>query len=152
MLVSGCGYAFVAGRGLASVSGGRPVRVGAFQNDSSDADAAVSLARATGRALAARGLAGPGGLSLSGEVEAVASFPVAVSAPVQNQNVQLWRATVRVRFVLSDAAGARVLARATVAESEDYRPGADIEATEAARKLALARAFERCAEDGLDRL
>ncbi len=146
-----CGYSFAVGPGLATLAAGRRVTVGAFENQSAEADAGIVAARAAGRALAARGLSGRGGLVLRGWVEGVSSAPSGVAG---SQDVQLWVAQVQLRLELREGAGpdAKVLARAQVAESEAYRPGNDIEATEAARELALARLFERCLDDGLDRL
>lgn len=152
--LGGCGYGFSAGAGLETVAKDRPVTLGTIENRSREADAALVASRFLARGVAARATGGAAPAAvLAGGVESVVVEPIGfggIPGPTQ-QEVTVWRATVRITLVLRDGAGV-VLARSDVTGSEEFLPGSDLEATEVSRRVALHRLIERVAGDALDRL
>ncbi len=150
VFVAACGYTLGAGAGLSSLHQGRPVVLGRVENHGFEPDAGPLVVRALSRAVPSHvGRAAGEPFGLDATIESVRTVPVGFVGP---QSVALWRVEVRLQVSLVDRAGPGTVARASVVESEEYRAGADIEATEVSRRLALERVLTRAAENGLDRL
>ena len=78
LLCSGCGYTFAASLGILNFTSGKAVRVEPFANLSQQQDAASSVTRAAGRALAERGATvaeHSGTLVLGGVIDSVNPAP-----------------------------------------------------------------------------
>ena len=144
-----CGYSLGAATGLQTIQAGRAVSVRVVDNLSLEPEAGPLALRALARALPARRgrTVSDGTLRLDAEVPSVRAVPVGFVGP---QDVRLWRVEVLLRVRLSESGA--VFARGEALEREEYRAGADLEATEVARLLALDRAMTRAASAALDGL
>lgn len=150
-----CGYTFAARGGPLALAQGRAVQVEVFENRTTDGEAGILASRKVAETLAARGAltgSAPGApLRLTGVVDRIRAEPAAVEVP---QRVLLWRLEVSLRLALRDGPGpdAPVIARSSVSDAEEFLAGADIEATEVSRALAISRVMERLAEAAVDAL
>ncbi len=110
-------------------------------------DAGIVASRAAARAVAERGASLSGS---AGEVELKGAVDSVVAAPIGTGR---WQVNTTVRVELHDPArGGRLVAHATVADTEQYTSGDDVEGSDASRRVATIRLIERAVATAIDRL
>jgi hypothetical protein len=125
-----CGYGFSAGGRLAG--GVERVRVGPFENQSTEPELGVELASALRRELASRALLGDGGTAASIEGTVLLVGPV----PTAPGGVR-WRIAVEASARLRS--GEKAVAERKVRREVDFPAGVDPLETEGRRAQAAAR-------------
>lgn len=154
LLVSGCGYRFVAPGG-ALPGDLRAVRAPVFENRTAEPTAELWFTEAFRDQLQRAGVLGGDAAEgvVDGVVESIAGYPVLVpvaSKPGEPPRLPAYRLSAAVRLTLSKEG--RVLATTTVGGTEDYPSGADVLLTEANRSAALRRLAEQLMREGYERL
>lgn len=153
LAIGGCGYTWGALLPASDLVRGRPVRVQPVDNRSATPEAGIVATRAMGRAIARQGALGAGAGSdaivLQGTVTRLDVVPAGVSPP---QGVPLWRLDGAMAVELRGPSGGERLASGHASGQELFNAGVDIEATEAARRVAVERLLERLASEAVERL
>ena len=149
LLLSGCGYHFVA-QGILP-DGVHEVAAPVFANRTSEPSLEAVFTRAFRDELNRRGQLAMGSAeaTLKGEILAVSGAPTVVS---QTYVLASYRLTAHLRLTLLK--GTQVIGAADVTGSEDYLPAkaGDVLLSESNRQAAIAHLAQTLARTGLDRL
>ena len=143
----GCGYQVVR---QGQLPGGGPLRVAAFKNLTSQAEAAGLFAAAARAHLAARRLLADEGAvqaaELEGELVALRSSPSVLGAA----GAQAFRVDAELRLRVHTGSATSYAETAT--GSEDFLQGVDVAGTEANRRAALRRLADEVLRAAIERM